>query len=51
MTKSKRKYYEPTERAREWAKNLKYNDRLLVQDFIFRLYSLSEDMRMERGKK
>lgn len=41
---------EREERLRKWVAKLSYEDRLLIRDCIFRLYSVSEDMRIE-GKK
>ena len=46
----RRKDNHPTERAMRWAKKLSYSDRLKVQELLFKLYSISEDMRIERNK-
>jgi len=31
-----------------WAERLSYEERLKIREFIFRLYTLSEDMKLER---
>lgn len=40
----------PTDRAKKWAAKLSYEDRLQVRELLFKLYSVSEDIRFDRNK-
>lgn len=40
----------PTDRAKKWAAKLSYEDRLKVRELLFKLYSVSEDIRFDRNK-
>lgn len=40
-----------SEKLQRWLDKLSYTDREKIRELIFRLYSLSEEMRMDRNKK
>lgn len=41
----------PSKKLLKWSASLSYEDRLKVREFLFRLYTISEDMRIERKTK
>lgn len=38
------------EQLQQWAQRLSFEDKELIRDCIFRLYSASEDIRFDRNK-
>lgn len=38
------------EQLQDWAEKLSFEEKELIRDCIFRLYTVSEDMRLERNK-
>lgn len=41
----------PTDRAYRWSMKLSYDNKEKIRNFIFRLYAVSEEMKIEKNKE
>lgn len=41
----------PTKRAIRWSRKLSYEDKEKIREFIFRVYAVTEEMKLEKNNK